>query len=100
MEKSGSSLDLSLAGDNDHDVVFCILAGADGELLHAQLELVASLDGSAVLAIDLDLAEVDSGAGVDRCCADMRVYQLSDREIQPFQGAYGLDGLLFCDRGR
>ena len=67
MEKSDSSLDPSLAGDNDHDVVFCILAGADGELLHAQLELVASLDGSAALAIDLDLAEVDSGAGVDRC---------------------------------
>ena len=67
MEGLGSSLDLSLAGDNDHDVVFCILAAADGELLHAQLELVASLDGSAALAIDLDVTVVDSGTGVDRC---------------------------------
>ena len=67
MEESGSRLDLSLAGDNDHDVILCILTAADGELLHAQLKLVASLDGSAALAIDLDVTVVDSGTGVDRC---------------------------------
>ena len=56
----------SLAGDNEHDVIFCILAGADGELLRAQLELVASLD-IVTLAIDLDIGAVDSASGVDLC---------------------------------
>ena len=59
--RSGCSLDLSLAGDNDHDVIGI----ANLEVLHAQLELIASLDGSAVLVADLDIAAVDSLSGVD-----------------------------------
>ena len=62
MEKSGSNLD-GLAGDNDHDVVYFIVAAAHAELLHAQLELVASLDFSH--AIDLDITVVESVVDVD-----------------------------------
>ena len=59
--RSTCSFDLSLAGDNDHDVIGI----ANLEVLHAQLELIASLDGSAVLVADLDIAAVDSLSGVD-----------------------------------
>ena len=69
MEKSGSSLDLSLAGDNDHDVI----GVANLEVLHAQLELVASLELIAAHGADLDIGAVDSLTGVDTLRADQRL---------------------------
>ena len=59
--RSTCCLNNSLAGDNDHDVIGI----ADSERLHAQLELIASLNVSIGLIADLDIAAVDSLSGVD-----------------------------------
>ena len=60
----------SLAGDHDHDVI----GVANLEVLHAQLEVIASLDGSAALVADLDIGAVDSLSGVDlSISADQRL---------------------------
>ena len=59
--RSACCLNNSLAGDNDHDVI----GVANLELLHAQLELVASIDVSTLLIADLNIVFVDSLAGVD-----------------------------------
>ena len=59
--RSTCSLNNSLAGDNDHDVI----GTADSERLHAQLELIASLDFIAALDADLDIGAVDSLTGGD-----------------------------------
>ena len=56
--RSSCSLDLSLAGDNDHDVidisVLAVLSFLNGVLRHAQLEVVSRLDSIASLTADSD----------------------------------------------
>ena len=39
-------------------------------------------------------------SAADHCRAGLYVYQLSDRKIQPVQGAHGVDGIIFCVRRR